>query len=69
MSRSLNERIVDATRKSLEGKIELHKVNLEILIYNQVGVAEHPDVMEYVEAELGKIAEFEDKLETLNKHF
>jgi len=69
MSRSLNERIIDATRKSLEGKIELHKVNLEIMIYNQVGVAEHPDVMEHVEAELGKIAEFEDKLETLNKHF
>ena len=69
MSRSLNERIIDATRKSLEGKIELHKVNLEIMIYNQVGVAEHPDVMKHVEAELGKIAEFEDKLETLNKHF
>ncbi len=69
MSRSLNERIIEATRKSLEGKIELHKVNLEIMLYNQVGVAEHPDVMEHFEQELGKIAEYEDKLETLNKHF
>lgn len=69
MARSMNERILDATRKSLEGKIETHKVNLEILLYNSVGVAEHPNVMEYVESELGLIAEYEDKLATLNKHF
>ena len=69
MSRSLNERIIDATRKSLEGKIELHKVNLEIMIYNQVGVAEHPDVMETIEKELEKMAEYHDKYEMLEKYF
>ena len=69
MSRSLNERIIEATRKSLEGKIELHKVNLEIMLYNQVGVAEHPDTLETIEKELAIIAEYHDQIEMLEKYF
>ena len=31
-----------------------------------VGVAEHPDIMQTIEDELGKIAEFKDKIEALD---
>ena len=31
-----------------------------------VGVAEHPDIMQTIEDELGKIAEYKDKLEALD---
>ena len=31
-----------------------------------VGVAEHPDIMETIEQELGKMAEYDDKLAMLS---
>ena len=36
---------------------------------NTVGVAEHPDIMETIEKELDIIAEYDDKLEILDKYF
>ena len=49
--------------------IQKHKVNVENLLENSVGVAEHPDIMDSVEKELEIMAEYEDKLEILNKYF
>jgi hypothetical protein len=39
------------------------------LLENPVGVAEHPDIMETIEKELGMIAEYHDKLEMLETYF
>ena len=36
---------------------------------NEAGVAEHPDIMETIEKELGIIAEYDDKLSVLKKYF
>jgi len=44
------------------GQISKHQINAETLINNPAGVAEHPDIVATIEAELGKIAEFQDKL-------
>lgn len=49
--------------------IQRHKVNVDIMIENNVGVAEHPDVMATIEEELAKMAEWEDKREILRKYF
>ena len=50
----------------LEGQIAKHTINAQVFMKNPVGVAEHPDTMETIEEELGKIAEFQDKLNALN---
>jgi hypothetical protein len=34
-----------------------------------VGVAEHPDLLETIDGELGKIAELHDKIEVLEGYF
>ena len=52
--------------KYFEGQIAKHTINAQIFMKNPVGVAEHPDTMETIEEELGKIAEYEDKLNALN---
>jgi len=44
-------------------------MNIENLLNNSVGVAEHPDIMDSIEKELAIIAEYDDKLEMLNKYF
>ena len=53
----------------LQGNIEKHVANVKLQAENAVGFAEHPDHIETIDKELGKIAEFEDRLEVLRKYF
>ena len=61
--------IISASIKHFEAHIEKHRVNVEILLKNTVGVAEHPDILDTVEKELEIIAEYDDKLAVLKKYF
>ena len=61
--------IIRALRKKYEAEIEFHKVNVDILLDNTVGVAEHADVLKTVDEEIAKISEWEERLQILNKHF
>tara|TARA_E500000331_G_scaffold170653_1_gene165070 strand:+ start:183 stop:410 length:228 start_codon:yes stop_codon:yes gene_type:complete len=61
--------IVKALRTYLKGNIDRHVANIRLHLTNPVGVAEHPDHIETIEKELGIIAEFEDKLNVLERHF
>ena len=45
------------------------RVNVENILNNSVGVAEHPDIMDSIEKELEIIAEYDDKLSVLEKYF
>lgn len=58
--------VIEATRSYLTGMVERHKLNALVLIEKRVGVAEHPDVVETICEELGKMAEYEDKLSMLD---
>ena len=59
--------MIEALRSHYSGEISKHKMNVEIFLANPVGVGEHIDVMETISLEIGKIAEFEDKLAVLNQ--
>ena len=61
--------IVRALKKKLEGDIEKSKCNIKIYLVQSVGIGEHIDIVETVEKELTKLAEAEDKLETLINNF
>ena len=65
----MREAIISALKAHAKGHIEKHRMNIENLIQNNVGVAEHPDLLESVEKELKIIAEYDDQLEVLNKYF
>ena len=69
MSTLYRNNILKALKKHYEAQIELHKVNVDILLDNVVAVAEHPDVMATIDNEIGKISEWEEKLQILNKDF
>ena len=66
---SMREDLIKASRLHFEAHIQKHKVNVENLLENAVGVAEHSDIMDSIEKELEIMAEYEDKLEILNKYF
>ena len=63
------EFVIKGLQNHFQGLIDRHIANAMILITNPVGVAEHPDTLESIETELGKIADYEDKLNTLNAYF
>jgi len=63
------EKLVKALIKFYEGGIEAHKVNIDVLLGSHVGLAEHGDIIETLDAEIDKLASLEDKLEALKKHF
>ena len=65
----MRKQILKASRLHFQAHIEKHRINIENLLNNTVGVAEHPDIMETIEKELDIIAEYDDKLEILDKYF
>tara|TARA_B100000287_G_C20349465_1_gene669170 strand:- start:73 stop:291 length:219 start_codon:yes stop_codon:yes gene_type:complete len=65
----MNKAIVNALRAYYIGEIEKAKANVNIFLENSVGVGEHPDVMESITQLIEKIAQFEDNISVLDKHF
>ena len=65
----MRKQILKASRLNFQAHIEKHRINVENLLNNTVGVAEHPDILETIEKEITIIAEYDDKLEMLDKYF
>ena len=63
------ERFIKALIIFYEGGIEAHVMNIEVLLGSHVGLAEHGDIIETLDAELEKLSALEDKLAVLNKYF
>jgi len=61
--------MLQALRAHAQGKIEMHKMNVEVYLTNPAGIGEHPDVMEAIEKEIEAIAEYDDQLEVLDRYF
>tara|TARA_A100001011_G_C13979079_1_gene702524 strand:- start:99 stop:323 length:225 start_codon:yes stop_codon:yes gene_type:complete len=59
----------DSLEDYYKGQVAKHKANLSVLLNTHVGLAEHPDIIETLDEQLGKLAEADEKLEMLRKHF
>ena len=65
----MKPQLVDALRVHFSGQILKHKMNVEIMLKNPMAIHDHTDWMTAAEAEIAQIAEYEDKLGVLEKHF
>ena len=65
----LRENIIKALIDKFEGEISAHKINVEIMLENTVGVGDHPNITETIEQELETISKYDDKLNVLKKYF
>ena len=67
----MREMLIGAARTYYMGMINRHIANVEVLLTNPVGIGEdsHQDIQTVIEVELGKIADYHDKLEVLQKFF
>ena len=63
---NLRDDFINASRLHFKAGIEKHRVNVENLMSNSIGIGEHGDLMDEIEKELGKMADYNDKLEMLD---
>ena len=63
---NLRNDLLKASKKHFEAHIEKHRVNIENMLNNSVGVGDHPDVMDSIEKELEVMSVYADKLEMLD---
>jgi hypothetical protein len=59
----------DDLKTHLEGQIAYHRANIRVYMRNSMGIGEHSDIMASIKEELSKLAEAEDMLNALQKHF
>jgi len=69
MSRDMREQFLQASRLHFQAHIEKHRVNVENLLENAVGVGEHGDVMDTIEKEMEEMARYHDLLEMTDTYF
>jgi hypothetical protein len=65
----MRQQLLNAARTYFISNIEKHRMNVEVMLGNPIAIHEHTDWMTAMEAEIAQIAEYEDKLEVINKHF
>ena len=59
--------LLQALKKKLEGDVAVAKANVLVYKEQSVGIGEHPDVVHAIEMEVAKMAEAQDKLDTVNQ--
>ena len=63
---NLRDDLLQASKLQFKAQVQKHRINVENLLNNSVGVGEHPDIMATVESELEKMSSYHDKLEMLD---
>ena len=64
---SNRSQIITTQEMYLTAQKNKHMLNVELLLDKPVGVAEHPDIMETIELELGKMATEAPRKEVLSR--
>ncbi len=55
-----------AVRMHAEGEQERAKTNILVYMHNPVGIGEHSDIVEAIQAELDKMATAQDRLDMID---
>ena len=63
---NMREEFINALRLNFKANIEKHRVNVESMMCNSVGIGEHGNVMKEIEKEMSKMADYSSKLEMLD---
>jgi len=61
--------LLETSRNHFIAHINKHKMNVEVLLNFPRSVDGHVDIMDAIEKEIALMAEYEDKLQVLDKYF
>ena len=65
----MRRQIVDALMSDAESKINLARMNVQVLLTNPVGVGDHPNITETVQGQLDIMSQNKDRLNILMEYF
>ena len=65
----MRKQLIDTSTQHFLSQIEKHRMNVEVMLNNPTAIHEHSDIMEAIEREVGKMAEYQDKLEIMERYF
>jgi imidazole glycerol phosphate synthase subunit HisF len=65
----MRDMLLNASKSYYVGLINKHIANVEILLTRSVGIGEHQDIQQSIDAELDKVAMNDDKLNMIIKYF
>ena len=63
----MSDMLLQALQKKLEGDVAVSKANVLVYKEKSVGIGEHPEIVQAIEMEVAKMAEAQDKLNTVNQ--
>ena len=69
MGVNMRNELLKGSKTHFIAHIEKHRINVENLLNNSVGIADHGDIMDTIEKELEEIAKYHDLIEVLDKYF
>ena len=64
----MREKILKALLAHAQGDLQKHLANIEVIMNNPVGVADHPSIIDSIEAELHMAAKYEEQFNLINKY-
>tara|TARA_B100000427_G_scaffold182709_1_gene151881 strand:- start:557 stop:769 length:213 start_codon:yes stop_codon:yes gene_type:complete len=64
----MREKVLKALLAHAQGDLQKHLANIEVIMNNPVGVADHPNIIDSIEAELHMAAKYEEQLNLINKY-
>ena len=64
----MKELLLNAHISYLRGQINKHLANVSVLLQSPTGIGQHQDIQETIEKELGKVAEYDGKLNMIAKY-
>ena len=65
----MREMLLAAAKSYYVGVMNKHIANVEILLTRSVGIGEHQDIQQSIDAELEKVSVAHDKLDMIQKYF
>jgi hypothetical protein len=65
----MRKEIIVVLKDHFKAHIFKHKMNVDIMLNNPMALHDHTDLMDAIEKEVAQIAEYQDKLEIMEKYF
>jgi hypothetical protein len=65
----MKKELLSVLETNFSAQVQKHRMNVEIMLNNPMAIHDHTGWMDAVEKEIAHMAEYEDKLEMLKKHF
>lgn len=65
----MREMFIEALTSKYESEIKIAKATIEVYMEKPAGIGEHPQFVDEIDKQVEKIANAEEKLEILKKHY